>query len=61
MARQILLPYQEPPSALEERVHDLERRVALLTEALRVLTDERAEDTVGLEPLKAGDDGRETS
>lgn len=61
MARQIRLPYEEPPSALEERVHDLERRVALLTEALRVLADERSVDTTDLEPLKAGDDGRDPS
>lgn len=61
MARQIRLPYQEPPSALEERVHNLERRVALLTEALRVLADDREEDGTVLEPLKAGDDGRDPS
>jgi hypothetical protein len=48
MARQIRLPYQEaPPGALEERVHVLEARLALLTRVVRVLATERA---AGREP-----------
>lgn len=59
MGRQIRLPYQEPPSALEQRVHDLELRVALLTETVVRLAEERQMD--GAAPLVAGDDGRGTS
>jgi len=54
MARQIRLPYQEPPSALEERVHHLERQVELLTEAIRVLAHERDTDGVDLETDEGG-------
>lgn len=62
MARQIRLPYQEPPTALEERVHHLEGRVELLVQAVRILARERpgVDDAAlrELEPLIAGDDGR---
>lgn len=61
MARQTRLPYQEPPSALEERVRHLETRVALLTDAVLALTGERAADGAVLEPLLTGDDGRNRS
>lgn len=61
MARQIRLPYQEPPSALEQRVHDLELRVALLVEAVALLAGERQLDGVAQATLIAGDDGRDPS
>lgn len=59
MGRQIRLPYQEPPSALEQRVHDLELRVALLVEAVALLAEERQVDGVTQAPLV--DDGRSSS
>ena len=60
MGRQIRLPYQEPPSALEQRVHDLELRVALLTQAVELLAEEGRESQA-TRPVVAGDDGRDPS
>ena len=61
MGRQIRLPYQEPPSALEQRVHDLELRVALLTQAVELLAEEEREREAARRPVVAGDDGRDPS
>lgn len=60
MGRQIRLPYQEPPSALEQRVHHLELRVALLAETVALLAEGRRTDGAGPR-LSAGDDGRRSS
>lgn len=60
MGRQIRLPHQEPPSALEQRVHDLELRVALLAEAVSLLAEGRPVDGAARR-LLAGDDGRGAS
>lgn len=60
MGRQIRLPYQEPPSALEQRVHDLELRVALLAEEVSLLAEGRRVDGAARR-LRAGDDRRGAS
>lgn len=61
MGRQIRLPYQEPPSALEQRVHDLELRVTLLAETVALLAEGRRADGAAQRPLIAGGDGRDPS
>lgn len=61
MGRQIRLPYQEPPSALEQRVHDLESQVAMLTQVVELLAGEGQADDAAQRPLAAGDDGRNPS
>lgn len=61
MGRQIRLPYQEPPSALEQRVHDLELRVALLSETVALLAGGKRVEGAERRPVVAGEDGRGTS